>query len=231
MLDVAYKAKVIDAAKRQIPADVLAATSDECTLANLAHRPTMELIKGMVALSAVSSDTVMANGGQLLDRLSALVAHLSDLQLDEGLFCGGDNLVSPPDSGFTINDLCLAMELVGLDRCSPEVMAVVKEPLMAIARKAAPAMLVGGIHTPNHRWEISSALVGLGVLLDDKRLIERAHPQLRRACLQPMPDRHGATAALRGFPRHRQQEPEGERPAHAAGRHFGNHAVASSGSV
>ena len=178
MLDVSYKAKVIDAAKRRIPADVLAATSDEYTLANLAHRPTMELIKGMVALSAVSSDTVMANGGQLLDRLSALVAHLSDLQLDEGLFCGGDNLVSPPDSGFTINDLCLAMELVGLDRCSPEVMAVVKEPLMSIARKAAPAMLVGGIHTPNHRWEISSALVGLGVLLDDKRLIERAHQWL-----------------------------------------------------
>ena len=178
MLDVSYKAKVIDAAKRHIPADVLAAAADERTLANLAHRPTMELIKGMVALSAVSSDTVMANGGQLLSCLSALVAHLSDLQLEEGLFHGGDNLVSPPDSGFTVNDLCLAMELVSLNSCSPEVKAVVNEPLLAIARKAAPAVLVGGIHTPNHRWEISSALVGLGVLLDDKRLIERAHQWL-----------------------------------------------------
>lgn len=178
MLDASYKTKVIDAAKRHIPADVLAATANEHTLANLAHRPTMELIKGMVALSAVSSDTVMANGGQLLDRLSALVAHLADLQLEEGLFHGGDNLVSPPDSGFTINDVCLALELVGHNRCSPEVAAVVNEPLTAIACKAAPAMLVGGIHTPNHRWEISSALVGLGVLLDDKRLIERAHQWL-----------------------------------------------------
>lgn len=178
MLDASYKTKVVEAAERQIPADVLAATSDEHTLTNLAHRPTMELIKGMVALSAVSPDMVMANGGQLLERLSALVAHLSDLQLDEGLFHGGDNLVSPPDSGFTINDVCLALELVGLNCCSPEVAAVVSEPLLAIARKAAPAMLIGGIHTPNHRWEISSALVGLGVLLDDKRLIERAHQWL-----------------------------------------------------
>lgn len=175
MLDASYKAKVIDAAKRQIPADVLAVTSDEHIIANLAHRPTMELIKGVVALSAVSPGIVMADDGQFLDRLSALVIHLSDLQLDEGLFSGGDNLVSPPDSGFTINDLCLTMELVGLGRCSPEAMAVVKDPLMSIARKAAPAMLVGGIHTPNHRWEISSALVGLGVLFDDQRLIKRAY--------------------------------------------------------
>ncbi|WP_137656333.1 hypothetical protein [Bifidobacterium moukalabense] len=178
MLDASYKAKVIDAAERQIPADVLAVTSNEHIIADLAHRPTMELIKGVVALSAVSPGIVMADDGQFLDRLSALVSHLSDLLLDEGLFSGGDNLVSPPDSGFTINDLCLTMELVGLGRCSPEAMAVVKDPLMSIARKAAPAMLIGGIHTPNHRWEISSALVGLGVLLDDERLIKRAYQWL-----------------------------------------------------
>ncbi|BDR52186.1 hypothetical protein KIM372_00930 [Bombiscardovia nodaiensis] len=190
MRDEEYVGKVIQAAVEEIPSQVERLTGSDqarAQLERLAHRPTMELIKGIVALAIVRPDllaepaqpTQSAQSAQsaqfaqsaqsaqsgLLGGLEALIHHLTDLQMDMGLFSGGDNLVSPPDSAFTINDLCLAIELLRKPECPPRVVAAAQGPLEAIAQAAVPAMLTGGIHTPNHRWEISSALVGLSLVV------------------------------------------------------------------
>lgn len=180
MKDEQYVAKLVDAARRIIVRDVVDVTADPLTVARLSHRPTMELIKGVTALSAVAPELVTGSDadGTVMTGLKALVRHLTALQLDGGLFSGGDNLVSPPDSAFTLNDVCLTLELLDKVDCPAEITAAVREPLFAIARKAAPAMLTGGIHTPNHRWEISGALVGLGMVLREPALTARAHQWL-----------------------------------------------------
>jgi hypothetical protein len=40
-------------------------------------------------------------------------------------------------------------------------------------RKAGPALASGGVHTPNHRWEISAALARTNHLFPDRRYTAR----------------------------------------------------------
>lgn len=171
MLDEQYRAILVSSACRTVSDDVATSTRDDAMVSVLPHRATTELIKGVVSVAMAQPAAV---NDTMLTGLGILIRHLEVLQLDNGLFGGGDNLVSPPDSGFTINDICLTLELMERYPCPQPVADMVREPLMVIARKAAPAMLAGGVHTPNHRWEISSALVGLYTVLDDKRLLDRA---------------------------------------------------------
>lgn len=160
MRDEEYVGKVIQAAVEEIPSQVERLTGSDqarAQLERLAHRPTMELIKGIVALAIVRPDllaepaqpTQSAQSAQsaqfaqsaqsaqsgLLGGLEALIHHLTDLQMDMGLFSGGDNLVSPPDSAFTINDLCLAIELLRKPECPREWWQRLKGPWRLLPRR------------------------------------------------------------------------------------------------
>jgi hypothetical protein len=93
---------------------------------------------------------------------TALVAPIQDLlsrveaaQHDDGTFSAG-NRHSPPDSSFLIEDM--AVMLGGLATSRHAVSRDLAERLTAMMRKAGPALVTGGIHTPNHRWELSAAL-------------------------------------------------------------------------
>lgn len=175
MSETPYVDRLIHESKPLLRQNIDAINEDKTILRNLSHRPTMELIKGIVAL-VLGSD--MEPDDRVQVALSELLYHLASLQLDIGLFSGGDNLVSPPDSAFTINDLCLTLELMQKQACPPVLLSLVRDPLLSIARKSLPAMMRGGVHTPNHRWEVSSALVGLHCFLGDKDLKERAEEWL-----------------------------------------------------
>ncbi|NHB84279.1 hypothetical protein G7085_05675 [Tessaracoccus sp. HDW20] len=114
--------------------------------------------------------------------LDAAVAHgaaLADLQAPSGLFTGGDNLESPPDSGFTLNDLGDAVEVIRrADPAARSELAVLESLLVEIADNARAAMLAGGVHTPNHRWELASALARLHRMRPDGALVARAEEWL-----------------------------------------------------
>jgi hypothetical protein len=89
-----------------------------------------------------------------------------------GLFIGGDNVDSPPDSSFTVNDLCDTLHIIGAAPVGArDALTELTRELDAIADAVEPALIAGGVHTPNHRWEISAALARL-----HRR---RASPQLR----------------------------------------------------
>ncbi|MDV9175125.1 hypothetical protein R6V09_34060, partial [Streptomyces sp. W16] len=87
-----------------------------------------------------------------------------------GLFAGGDNVQSPPDSAFTVNDVCDAHILSA--GAGPELRDVTAA-LAEIAGAASESLVVGGVHTPNHRWELCAALARLHRSFPDGRLLAR----------------------------------------------------------
>jgi hypothetical protein len=133
------------------------------------HRGVMRAVKKAVVLALHRAcDPV------LVREASERTAELEALQAADGLFAGGDNLASPPDSAFTINDAALTVRLLQKTVWPDDL----QERLAAILRAAAPALLAGGVHTPNHRWELAAALAQCGVLLDEPLLLDRAREWL-----------------------------------------------------
>jgi len=91
----------------------------------------------------------------VLSPISGLVDALADQQNSSGLYDIG-NLDSPPDTSFVISDLGLAYDLLRKD--DQQATVALREKYAAIMTKATPALVSGGVHTPNHRWEICKAL-------------------------------------------------------------------------
>ena len=91
----------------------------------------------------------------LLGPLNTLLDALADRQNPSGLYDIG-NLDSPPDTSFVISDLGLGFDLLAHDDQSGTVEA--REKYEAIMRKSTRSLVDGGVHTPNHRWEICKAL-------------------------------------------------------------------------
>lgn len=79
------------------------------------------------------------------------------------------NFHSTPDTAFVVEPLCLTYSLLR-DRYD---MAEVNASLKAFLQAAGEALIVGGIHTPNHRWVVSMALSRLNHLLPDARYVQR----------------------------------------------------------
>lgn len=138
------------------------------------HRTLARSVKTLVAAYR-SPDSALHGSGQAV---AAAMTHLRALraaQTPSGLFAGGDNVQSPPDSAFTVNDVCDAYVLAA--DAGPE-LDEVTAALAEIAGAATPSLLAGGVHTPNHRWELSAALARLHRSFPDARLLARAEEWL-----------------------------------------------------
>jgi hypothetical protein len=95
----------------------------------------------------------------LLSSAEQLAGLLGKRQNPSGLFRGGDNVDSPPDTAFSVNDLAdAALLLRHADDPAARSLAGALGRLLAAA---TPGLLTGGVHTPNHRWELSAALTRL----------------------------------------------------------------------
>ncbi|GAA1738131.1 hypothetical protein [Brachybacterium phenoliresistens] len=112
----------------------------------------------------------------LLDQAWAALEALAALQLPSGTFASGDNVDSPPDTAFTVGDLAWAASM--LRRESSLRLTALQGQLEQLLARTAPALVAGGVHTPNHRFEISAALARLGRLLEDPRCTARAEQWL-----------------------------------------------------
>lgn len=116
---------------------------------------------------------------------AAVLHELRKRQSEDGTFHGGDNVNSPPDTAFTVNDLAAAsMALRSAGELGP--IAMIEELLAELLSGTAGALSTGGVHTPNHRWELSSALTRLGEVLADPACTARARQWLAEGIdLQP----------------------------------------------
>ena len=99
----------------------------------------------------------------LLHRMSIALDYMHRAQRPSGLLdLRSTNYDSSPDTGFVLEQLCA---LTSIGRAS----SVLAEPLAKIEsfiRRAVPGILIGGFHTPNHRWVITSALSQARSLFD-----------------------------------------------------------------
>ncbi|MFE7765653.1 hypothetical protein [Streptomyces sp. NPDC057438] len=133
------------------------------------HRGLASRVKTLVAAYR-SPDSALHGDGRAV---AAALTHLGALraaQTTTGLFAGGDNVQSPPDSAFTVNDVCDAYVLAA--DAGPDLHDVTAA-LAEIADAATGSLLTGGVHTPNHRWELAAALARLHRSFPDDRLLDR----------------------------------------------------------
>ncbi len=106
----------------------------------------------------------------ILERARQLSAELAASQHPDGTYDIG-NLHSPPDTAFLVQDLCVVWELLDQDDQVPT--ASIRSVIHEILRKAGPALATGGVHTPNHRWEVSAALARVHHIIPDQQYVDR----------------------------------------------------------
>lgn len=144
----------------------------------LEHRLLAGRIKAIVAARCGAGGHAQGDAVDLLEHAVRIAARLQQLRLPSGLFSGGDNVDSPPDSAFSVNDLAdAALMLRRAERAvgdgfgaSGQALAAVLDDLLAAA---TAGLLKGGVHTPNHRWELSAALARLHRLSPQVALRDR----------------------------------------------------------
>ncbi|MDR7160012.1 hypothetical protein [Arthrobacter sp. BE255] len=171
--DAAFVGGLVQAADAYVDALL---TADDGGVAALPHRAAMSRL---LALATVYTEPGSAHRGApgLPAAMAACVARLEHLQGPTGLF-DGTNLSSPPDSAFTINDACMALEIMdaakdgGIDDGGAARdgggadggLADVRRRLRAVVGRITDALVTGGVHTPNHRWELCAALARIHAL-------------------------------------------------------------------
>ena len=87
------------------------------------------------------------------------------------------NFHSTPDTGFVVEPLCAGFQL--LQEIQFERKETILKLLEAFLKKAGEAFIVGGIHTPNHRWVVSMALSRLNTLFPNKKYLTRIEEWLQ----------------------------------------------------
>jgi hypothetical protein len=130
----------------------------------LQHRRLAERVHALAAAWHLTGDS------GVLAPAARLTGLLRERQNPGGLFRGGDNVDSPPDSAFSVNDLADAAWLLrGTDEGGA---------LAQVLDAMTPALIKGGVHTPNHRWELSAALARLHRLRPQQAIADRVRQWL-----------------------------------------------------
>ncbi|MBO9618270.1 MAG: hypothetical protein J7539_04470 [Niabella sp.] len=109
------------------------------------------------------SDKVVASARTLVD-------FLQKAQQEDGTVNVG-NLESPPDTAFVIEILCPVVFI--LKKESRKDVQLLLLQLQKVIVKAGQALVTGGVHTPNHRWVVCSALSYINALYPDVKYQQR----------------------------------------------------------
>ena len=124
-----------------------------------------------------SPESAFYRSTNLLKKVEIAVQFLLKVQHADGTIdLLSTNLHSPPDTAFSVEKLAPAYSLLKASQTKGA--ETVLSALKTYLQRAGEALIVGGIHTPNHRWVVSAALTKLNDLFPDKRYINRAEEWL-----------------------------------------------------
>ena len=112
----------------------------------------------------------------VLNKMDKIITHYLSIQYPNGTIDAGGNRQSPPDTGFLLRHLCPSWNV--LSQHEFDELKVLKEKLKRFMLNIGDALVNGGVHTPNHRWEVSSGLVGLYSIFKEVRFLKRAEEWL-----------------------------------------------------
>jgi hypothetical protein len=114
---------------------------------------------------------------ELLGETGQAVQYLLKIQHSDGTIdLPATNFHSTPDTGFIVKRLTTGYSL--LARSGASGLETVLPALKTFLQRAGEALIVGGIHTPNHRWVVSAALTKLNTLWPDPRYVNRVEQWL-----------------------------------------------------
>lgn len=122
------------------------------------------------AVAYTSRESHYYHNGMVVDKMRDYVRRLKHDQLPDGLFDSG-NLDSPPDTSFMLKTFCKAQLFLKKDNSAGTL--ALREQLKDLILDTAEGVRTGGVHTPNHRWAISSALAHANALYPSQKYIDR----------------------------------------------------------
>ncbi|HEX8510171.1 MAG TPA: hypothetical protein VF635_11855 [Propionibacteriaceae bacterium] len=142
------------------------------------HRTLMRQVKTAV-LAYLNPASRWHRSAAALAQVPAWTAALKRRQGPDGLFSSAGNLASPPDSSFTVNDLAVVHRLVSTAALpdatgNTDTLARLVPDLAQLMSASTPALVTGGVHTANHRWELAAALAQLNTWRPDDVVRARA---------------------------------------------------------
>ncbi len=106
---------------------------------------------------------------EVLERIRLASQFLERSQTAEGnINLLSTNFNSPPDTGFVVHNVATAAAIARM-YSAEEVLRALRPFLV----KAAAGMTTGGVHTPNHRWVVSSALAQINDVFPDAAYTRR----------------------------------------------------------
>ncbi|MFC0629313.1 hypothetical protein [Kribbella deserti] len=163
-IDEAFLAVITTASNTQVPV-VLGNYQNPADSPRAVARKTRRLVSAYTW-----NRSAYYHDDSLLGPLLTMCERLRDAQHEDGLYDVG-NLHSPPDSSFALQDLCLVWTLLNDDgRTATKPHRTILERIIKLA---GPSLATGGVHTPNHRWELSAALARIHHLWPDRRYAAR----------------------------------------------------------
>lgn len=164
-LDLASLAILTEAADSQVPTVLANKNASQVGSPRSLTREVRRLVTPFVW-----PNSTYFHDEDLLPHIKEMLDVLVRRQHGDGTFTVG-NRHSPPDTGFLIEDFGIMVRILEDD--THEVSQVIAETMRAILVKAGPGLANGGIHTPNHRWKICSALARISRITGDDSLVDR----------------------------------------------------------
>ncbi len=133
---------------------------------------------GYISLWAISvscPESTYYASPNLLQYIEKGAQYLTKAQHSDGTIdLLSSNFHSPPDTAFSVDNVAIAYQLIAPVKGAEKALIPLKKYLL----KAGEALIVGGIHTPNHRWVVAAALLKLNAIWPDKRYVARAEEWL-----------------------------------------------------
>jgi hypothetical protein len=165
---------VLQAAEQQIP-ELLPRQQPDGGLLWEFDLPLAHATAGFIRDTAavyLAPDSRYHRSADLLPRVVRAAKQLRSIQNSDGTIdLPTTNFGSPPDTGFVLEIVCVTATVLRA-RAYAETRELQAE-LEGFIRAAAESQVTGGVHTPNHRWVMVSALARCHSLFPDQRFLAR----------------------------------------------------------